>query len=396
MVHDTAYYDVLGVTPNADETTIKKSFYKLAQKWHPDKNKEPGAADKFKEINEAYEVLSDKEKRKLYDAYGKEGLNENGFHASSPFDIFNMFNRRQTGPRKTKDVQHAIKVSLADLYKGITKKLRVQRKIICKTCSGKGSTKEGAVHSCTTCKGSGMKVEIAQMGNMITQRQTICDRCRGKGETIPDKDLCGSCHGNKVVDETKIITVDIQRGMKWGEALVFYGESDQAPDCVTGDLVFVLQPKDEPSPFKRVGNDIYTTHKVSLLDALTGCRFPITLLDDSTVQLTYDQIISPGVVLKVPEKGMPIRGRPGEYGDLFVTFEVEFPTKLTDKEKETLKSVLPKPKSHHSQKKVKLEKVKLEKPKEGEGTGKEKKEYRSSDPTSMDEEDGPQAACTQQ
>jgi len=301
---------------------------------------------------------------------------------------------RQRGPKKTKDVQHQVKVSLADLYKGLVKKMKVQRNIICDKCKGKGSSKEGAVTTCSSCNGAGMRVEVARMGNMITQRQAICDKCRGEGRIVPEKDKCETCSGQRVVDETKILNLEIQRGMQWGEAVAFYGEADQAPDLITGDLIFILQPKEDDCPFRRVNDDLYLDQTISLADALCGTKFALKHLDDREILLQYDQVISPGKVLKVPELGMPIRGQPGSFGNLFVKFEVEFPTTIANKQK--LLEVLPKSTKLFDDKK-KYEKVALEKPKAGEGTGKERRN-RKTGPYSddMEEDEGHVQTCTQQ
>jgi len=150
MVKETLFSDRLGVKTDASESEIKKAFYKLAQKWHPDKNPDnkTEAEEKFKEINEAYEVLSDKSKRETYDRFGKEGLSESGFHAGNPFDIFGSFfgggfggGGRSRGPQRTRDIEHAINVTLEDLFKGIKKKMKISRNVLCDTCSGTGSKK---------------------------------------------------------------------------------------------------------------------------------------------------------------------------------------------------------------------------------------------------------------
>jgi len=248
MVKETVFYDRLGVKPDASESEIKKAFYKLAQKWHPDKvdaSQKAEAEEKFKEINEAYEVLSDKNKRETYDRYGKEGLSETGFHAGDPFDIFGSFfghtgGRYGRGPQRTEDIKHPIGVTLSDLYKGIKKKMRVSRNVICADCKGSGSKREGAVTKCSGCDGQGIRIEITSHGNMRLQRQTTCSACKGRGEVIPPGDQCEKCKGQKVLREAKEIEVEIEKGMKWGEAISFYGESDQSPDCIAGDLIFVF------------------------------------------------------------------------------------------------------------------------------------------------------------
>jgi len=368
-VKETTFYDRLSVKTDATESEIKKGFYKLAQKWHPDKNPDnkTEAEEKFKEINEAYEVLSDKNKREIYDKFGKEGLTESGFHASDPFDLFsNFFNfggrSQNQGPKRTKDLQHPLHLTLADLYKGITKKMKVSRDIICDACKGSGSKIEGAVTKCRGCDGSGMRIEIQVHGNMRIQRQTSCNVCSGKGEVIPESDKCEKCSGEKVVRDAKVISVEVQKGMKWNEAISFYGESNQAPDCLAGDLIFVLKPKpEEESPFERKGNDLYMKQDISFVEALIGTQFVVKHLDDREILLSYSDIINPGDTLCVNNQGMPIMGQLDKFGDLFVTFNVTFPAKITEAQKKTLLAAFPpsKPKAKEGVEKLNLEKLKF-------------------------------------
>lgn len=394
MVKETAFYDRLEVKPEASESEIKKAFYKAAQRWHPDKNPDnkPEAEEKFKEINEAYEVLSDKSKREIYDRYGKEGLTESGFHATDPFDFFGGFfggSPRSQGPKRTKDLHHPLYISLADLYKGITKKMKVSRNILCDGCKGTGSKREGAVTKCKGCDGNGVRVEIQVHGNMRLQRQTVCSVCSGKGEVIPESDKCTKCGGEKVVRDTKVITVEVTRGMKWNEALSFYGESDQSPDCISGDLVFVLKPKqDDTCPFERKGNDLLYKQNISFIDALTGVNFVVHHLDDRDLLLSYPDVVNPGDVLCVPNQGMPIPGQLDKYGDLFITFNVTFPEKITDAQKKTLLTVFQqtKPKIPEDAEKLTLKKLKP----------KQTQRQNVSDDDNGDDRGQPSVQCAQQ
>jgi DnaJ family protein A protein 2 len=174
---DTKLYELLGVEKTADEASIKKAFRKAALQHHPDRG---GNADTFKEVNKAYEVLSDPEKRKIYDQYGEEGLKEGGGGGVDPSDIFSQFfgggfggggGRQQRKPTKTPDVQHQLALSLQDFYRGRTKKLKVQRQVLCKTCSGKGSQKEGATQTCTGCRGQGIRMV---MHRIVREQHITC------------------------------------------------------------------------------------------------------------------------------------------------------------------------------------------------------------------------------
>eukprot|EP01116_Phalansterium_solitarium_P020545 TRINITY_DN6103_c0_g1_i1.p1 TRINITY_DN6103_c0_g1~~TRINITY_DN6103_c0_g1_i1.p1 ORF type:complete len:284 (+),score=30.40 TRINITY_DN6103_c0_g1_i1:113-964(+) len=222
MPKETEFYERLEITPDADQDTIKKSYRKMAIKYHPDKNpNNPAAAEKFKEVSEAYEVLSDPEKKEVYDKYGKEGLKEGGgmrdaadifaqfFGGGSPFSSF-FGGGGRGGPKKGDDIVHELAVTLEDLYKGKTTKLSVTRNKICPKCEGSGTKVGGVSASCKTCNGSGRRMVIRQLGpGMIQQMQTVCDDCGGKGETVKEEDKCKQCKGKKVEKEKKILHVHI-------------------------------------------------------------------------------------------------------------------------------------------------------------------------------------------
>jgi len=357
---ETEYYDLLGVEPDASGDDIKKNYRKMAMKYHPDKNpNNPEAAEKFKEISEAYEVLSDQNKREMYNKYGKEGLKEGGFHAGSASDIFERFfgggggmfggmfggGGGRGGPVQGEDIMHQIAVSLEDLYKGKTSKLAVTRNIICSKCTGSGAKKEGASQRCGTCDGRGIRLIIKQLGpGMIQQMQTVCQDCGGKGETIKEEDKCDVCKGKKVVKDKKILEVHIEKGMREGQKITFAGESDQAPGVEPGDIIFVLKQKDHPH-FRRQGGDLYVEHKITLIDALGGTSFTINHLDDRVLLVRTEEgdVIKPGDVRIIPKEGMPTHKRPFDKGNLYVKFDVIFPESntFTKAQLKTLESILP-------------------------------------------------------
>jgi DnaJ family protein A protein 2 len=231
---DNKFYDLLEVEKSASQSDIKKSYRKLAMKYHPDKvetEKKAEAEAKFKQISEAYEVLSDEKKRELYDKYGEEGLKSSGFAAHDPSDLFESLfglgggrGGRSRGPEKTPDIPFQLQLPLQDFYRGRTKKLKITRKVLCKTCAGKGSEKEGAVEKCATCKGQGIRLVVQRLGpGMIQQMQVPCDACNSTGETIKDSDRCKDCKGKKVTSEPKILEVTIAPGMPPGHKIVFHG-----------------------------------------------------------------------------------------------------------------------------------------------------------------------------
>lgn len=188
----------------------------------------------FKEITRAYEVLADPQKRELYDQYGEEGLESGGGGAAASdlfSELFGGGGRRRGGPRqkrKGEDVVFPLKVGLEDLYMGCTKKLRLTKNVLCKTCAGKGGVAD-AVQKCKSCKGHGVKIVIRQLGpGMIQQMQTHCNECNGDGTVIADKDRCKTCRGAKTVKEKKTLSVYVNKGMKHGQRVVFHGEADES------------------------------------------------------------------------------------------------------------------------------------------------------------------------
>ncbi|GFY92699.1 DNAJ homologue 3 [Actinidia rufa] len=332
---NSKYYEVLGVSKSASQDELKKAYRKAAIKNHPDKGGDP---EKFKELAQAYEVLSDPEKREIYDQYGEDGLKEGmggGDASHNPFDIFEQFfgggafggGGSSRGRKKQgEDVIHSQKVSLEDLYNGTSKKLSLTRNVLCSKCRGKGS-KSGLPGRCYVCRGSGMKTSIRQIGpGMIQQMQHVCPECRGTGEVINERDRCPQCKGSKVTQEKKVLEVHVEKGMQNGQRIVFKGEADEAPDTVAGDIVFVLHQKEHPK-FKRKFDDLYVEHTLSLTEALCGFRFTLTHLDGRQLLIKSNpgEIIKPDQYKAINDEGMPHHQRPFMKGRLVIHFNVEFP-----------------------------------------------------------------------
>ncbi|XP_022933971.1 dnaJ protein homolog [Cucurbita moschata] len=345
------YYEILGVSKNASQDDLKKAYKKAAIKNHPDKGGDP---EKFKELAQAYEVLSNPEKREIYDQYGedalKEGMGGGGGH--DPFDIFQSFfggspfggggSSRGRRQRRGEDVVKPLKVSLEDLYLGTTKKLSLSRNVLCSKCKGKGS-KSGDSTNCSGCQGTGMKVTIRHLGpSMIQQMQQPCNECKGTGETISDKDRCPQCKGEKVVQEKKVLEVIVEKGMQNGQKIKFPGEADEAPDSVTGDVVFVIQQKDHPK-FKRKGDDLFVEHTLSLIEALGGFQFALTHLDGRQLLIKTNpgEVVKPDSFKAINDEGMPVYQRPFMKGKLYIHFSVDFPESLSAEQMKALETVLP-------------------------------------------------------
>ncbi|PKI43014.1 hypothetical protein CRG98_036592 [Punica granatum] len=327
---NTRYYEILGVPKNASQDDLKKAYRKAAIKNHPDKGGDP---EKFKELAQAYEVLSDPEKREIYDQYGEDALKEGmGGGGSSR-------GRRQ---RRGEDVIHPLKVSLEDLYNGTSKKLSLSRNVICSKCKGKGS-KSGASMKCAGCQGTGMKVSIRHLGpSMIQQMQHACNECKGTGETINDKDRCPQCKGEKVVQEKKVLEVIVEKGMQNGQKITFPGEADEAPDTITGDIVFVLQQKEHPK-FKRKGDDLFYEHTLSLTEALCGFQFILTHMDGRQLLIKSQpgEVVKPDQFKAINDEGMPMYQRSFMKGKLYIHFSVDFPESLIPDQCKALETILP-------------------------------------------------------
>ena len=321
------------IDKDASEKEVKKAFRNLSRKHHPDKG---GDEAKFKEINAAYEILSDPEKRQKYDKYGLDGVtDESPGHTHD--DLFSMFfggggggGGQSRGPRKGENVNHPIKVSLEDLYNGKTVKLSINRQIIV-----------GAPTTCRECDGEGIVVELRQIAlGMVQQLQRRCAACGGQGCKAETK------------KERRVLEVHIEKGMKHNQKITFRGMADEKPNMEPGDVVFVVQEK-EHELFKRKGADLLITKTLSLNEALCGFQWMVSHLDGRKIVIQS----KPGEVVKpetlgghpymkiVPDEGMPSLGNPFVRGNLYVMFTVEFPNdgELPRETIEALKKILPGP-----------------------------------------------------
>ena len=348
------YYNILGIQKTATDNEIKKAYRKMAMKYHPDKNPDnKEAEEKFKEISEAYSVLSDPEKRKIYDKYGKEGLQQQGGMNFDPNDIFKHFfgggfggsddddfgnpfnsffggfggshrqNMKKEKP-KTSDIMAQINVELKDLYCGKTLKRKITHTRLCKTCDGTGSKDKVKPSTCSDCNGRGVKMTVHRQGFTQIMQQAPCTKCRGTGKYANIINKCVKCGGNKTVMEEKIVEINIKPGMEDNERIVFKGEADELPDTIPGDVIFVIKLKPHEK-YTRERHNLHLKQKISLKQALCGCEFNITTLDNRTLTCYTNDVIKPKQRMKISNEGFAIKNSKLK-GDLIIEFDVEFPT----------------------------------------------------------------------
>ena len=346
------YYAILGVSKEASEDDLKKAYRKLAMQYHPDKN--PGnkqAEEKFKEINEAYAVLSDAEKRKKYDTYGSaddmggfgqggQGFDFNGFGGFG--DIFNEFfggggQGQRGGQRKTgfqgengADLRYNLTINLKEVYYGLEKKISYNTFVVCTPCKGSGGKDGAKPVTCKTCGGSG-SIRRQQGFFMI---ETPCNACGGTGGIIAEK--CPSCRGAGRVSKEKTIDVKIPAGMLDGQRIRITGEGEAGVrGGRTGDLyVFVSVSKHEF--FEREGDDLICTATIPFVEAILGGEIEIPLLNGAKERVKIPEGVQYGEILTIREKGLPILNTK-RFGNLKVKFVIETPVKLTSEQKDLIK-----------------------------------------------------------
>jgi len=271
-------YEILEVPQNASTDEIKKAYRKKAVKLHPDKGGDP---EKFKELTAANEILSNPEKRELYDKYGIDGVKDGGGGMDPFADILGglIGGRRgggKQGPKKAKPVLKELKITLEDAYIGKLSKLPHTRNKVCPTCDGKGGKD---AKKCSACKGHGVVEKVVQLGpGFLSSTRAACSDCKGEGTKVDKENLCKECKGNKIVQENKTIEVPIEQGVPHEHHITFTGEADEYPGIMAGDLIvrIIIEPHKR---FERKGADLFYKKKITLYESLTGCSFTIEHLD---------------------------------------------------------------------------------------------------------------------
>lgn len=339
------YYETLGVERDVSERDLKKAYRRVAMKYHPDRNPDDkDSEDKFKEASEAYEILSDPQKRTAYDQYGHAGVDPQsgmgagagGFGSFSDIfgDVFgDIFGggsgRGRGGPARGADLRYTLDLDLEDAVRGTTVKIRVPTLVACETCHGSGAKAGTKPTSCTTCGGIG---QVRMQQGFFSVQQT-CPNCRGKGTIIADP--CGDCHGHGRIEETKTLSVKVPPGVDTGDRIRLSGEGEAGADGGPSGDLYVQVSVREHEIFQRDGKNLYCEVPVSFVDAALGGELEVPTLD-GRVKLKVPSETQTGKLFRLRGKGVaPVRG--GAPGDLLCRVVLETPVNLTHKQKELLK-----------------------------------------------------------
>ncbi|HAX78517.1 MAG TPA: molecular chaperone DnaJ, partial [Cyanobacteria bacterium UBA11372] len=330
------YYDILGVNRSADKEEIKRAYRRLARKYHPDVNKEPGAEERFKEINRAYEVLSEPETRARYDRFGEAGVSSaaaSGFQDLGDIggfaDIFESFfsgfggmgtqttaGRRRSGPARGDDLRLDLKLEFREAVFGGEKEIRISHLETCEVCSGTGAKPGTRPRTCSSCSGSGQVRRVTRTPFGSFTQVSVCPTCNGTGQVIEDK--CEACEGKGQKQVTKKLKITIPAGVDDGTRLRVASEGDTGQrGGPPGDLYVYLFVNADPE-FQRDGINVLSEIQISYLQAILGCRLQVNTVDGPE-ELTIPPGTQPNTVLKLENRGVPRLGNPVSRGDHLIT-----------------------------------------------------------------------------
>lgn len=348
------YYEILGVSRDTDKEEMKSAYRRLARKYHPDVNKEPGAEERFKEINRAYEVLSEPETRARYDRFGEQGVSGAGAAGFQDFgdmggfaDIFESIfsgfaggagqsQRRRSGPVRGDDLRLDLKLDFREAVFGGEKEIRISHLETCDVCSGSGAKPGTRPRACSTCSGSGQVRRVTRTPFGSFTQVSTCPTCNGQGMVVEDK--CDACEGKGANQVTKKLKITIPAGVDNGTRLRISNEGDAGiRGGAPGDLyVYLFVNEDEE--FQRDGINVLSEIKVSYLQAILGCSLEVSTVD-GPVEMIIPPGTQPNTVMKLENRGVPRLGNPVSRGDHMITILIDIPTKVTPDERELLEKL---------------------------------------------------------
>jgi molecular chaperone DnaJ len=347
------YYDILGISRNADQDEIKRAYRRQARKYHPDVNKDPGAEETFKDINKAYEVLSEPEMRARYDRFGEAGVSGAGAGGFQDFgdmggfaDIFETFfsgfsggmgqGARRRGPMRGDDLRLDLKLDFKDAIFGGEREIKISHQETCGACKGSGAKPGTRPSTCSTCSGTGQVRRATRTPFGSFTQVSACPTCGGTGEVIEDR--CDVCGGNGLIQETKKLKITVPAGVDNGTRLRVSGEGDAGlRGGPAGDL-YVYLFVSEDDTFKRDGINILSDLKISYLQAILGCKLQVETVD-GPMEMEIPPGTQPGTVLVLEDKGVPKLGNPVSRGNHLLTVQVDIPTRLKPEERELIEKL---------------------------------------------------------
>jgi molecular chaperone DnaJ len=350
MATERSYYEILGVERTAGDAEIKRAFRRLAQQWHPDVNSGPEAAERFKEINEAYQVLSDPQRRQVYDVMGRAGLGDMG---GSPFgegfpgfgDLFDAFfagmggmggaARRQRRPTGS-DLRYDLRIEFEEAVRGIEREIEFDLLDTCEKCDGTGAAEGSTPVSCTVCGGRGeiRSVRQTMLGQMVNV--TACNRCHGEGRVVEDP--CKTCRGEGRTQRRKKLRVTIPAGIDEGHQIRLSGEGEAAPRGGQPGSLYVAVHVNPHPVLRRESTELYHDLQVSVAQAALGARVRIPTIEGEE-EIEVRPGTQPGTEIRMRGRGVPHLRRPGTRGDLHVLVHVHVPTRLSKKQRQLLEEL---------------------------------------------------------
>ncbi len=345
------YYDILGVPRGAADAEIKRAFRKLAQQWHPDVNTDPSAQERFKEINEAYQVLSDPQQRRAYDMFGQAGVGGGGPEGFGPFggfqgfgDLFDAFfggaapggQARRARPPSGSDLRYDLRISFEESIRGAEKEIEFSALDRCSTCSGTGAEPGSASARCPQCNGQGeiRQVRSTMLGQMVNV--TVCPRCRGEGTVVETP--CHECRGEGRIQRKRKLRVVIPAGIDEGHQMRLTGEGEAGPRGGPAGNLYVAVHVEEHPVLRREATELFFNLPLSITQAALGARVTVpTAEGDEEIEVKAGT--QPGAEIRLRGRGVPHLRRPGVRGDLHIQVDVQVPTRLSKRQRELLEAL---------------------------------------------------------